>query len=50
MNSKFKIKGLDCVNCANELEKAIQKNSLGKKLECEIPEEIYEEIRMIISK
>ena len=25
MNSKFKIKGLDCVNCANELEKAIQK-------------------------
>ncbi len=35
---------------AQILEKAIQKNSLGKKLECEIPEEIYEEIRMIISK
>lgn len=35
---------------AQILEKAIQKNSLGKKLECEIPEEIYEEIGMIISK
>ena len=35
---------------AQILEKAIQKNSLGKKLEYEIPEEIYEEIRMIISK
>ncbi len=25
MSSKFKIKGLDCANCANELERAIQK-------------------------
>ena len=25
MNSKFKIKGLDCANCASELERAIQK-------------------------
>lgn len=25
MNSKFKIKGLDCANCAAELERAIQK-------------------------
>ena len=25
MNSKFKIRGLDCANCANELERAIQK-------------------------
>ncbi len=25
MKSKFKIKGLDCANCANELERAIQK-------------------------
>ena len=25
MKSKFKINGLDCANCANELERAIQK-------------------------
>ncbi len=25
MKSKFKIKGLDCANCAAELERAIQK-------------------------
>ena len=25
MNSKFKIKGLDCANCASQLERAIQK-------------------------
>lgn len=25
MKLKFKIKGLDCANCANELERAIQK-------------------------
>ena len=25
MNSKFKVKGLDCANCAAELERAIQK-------------------------
>ena len=25
MNSKFKVKGLDCANCATELERAIQK-------------------------
>ena len=25
MNMKFKIKGLDCANCAAELERAIQK-------------------------
>ena len=26
MKSKFKIKGLDCANCAAELERAIQKS------------------------
>ena len=26
MNMKFKIKGLDCANCAAELERAIQKD------------------------
>lgn len=25
MNSKFKVKGLDCANCVAELERAIQK-------------------------
>ena len=25
MKSKFKIKGLDCANCASQLERAIQK-------------------------
>ena len=25
MKSKFKVKGLDCANCAAELERAIQK-------------------------
>ena len=25
MKSKFKIKGLDCANCASQLEKSIQK-------------------------
>lgn len=25
MNSKFKIRGLDCANCAADLERAIQK-------------------------
>ena len=25
MNSKFKVKGLDCANCASQLESAIQK-------------------------
>ena len=25
MNSKFKVKGLDCANCAAELERAIKK-------------------------
>lgn len=32
------------------VEKAIQKNSLGRKLECEIPPEVYEEIKKVISK
>lgn len=32
------------------LEIAKKKNSLGRKLECEIPQEVYEEIEKIISK
>ena len=32
------------------LEKAKKSNALGKHLECEIPEEIYEEIKEIINK
>lgn len=33
----------------NVLKEAKQKNSLGNKLECRIPEAIYEEIEMILS-
>ncbi len=30
------------------LETAIKKNSLGRKLECSIPNEVYDEIRKIL--
>mgnify|MGYP004512196797 CR=1 FL=1 len=32
------------------LEQAIAKNTLGRKLECQIPPEIYDEIKEIINK
>ncbi|HIT10496.1 MAG TPA: YlxR family protein [Candidatus Onthousia faecigallinarum] len=32
------------------LEQAKKKNSLGRKLECEIPDSIYEEIEKILKK
>lgn len=53
MKSKFKIKGLDCANCAADLEKAIQKlhgienvsiNFITQKMEIEYDETINEEI------
>ena len=53
MKSKFKINGLDCANCASELERAIQKlegiksaniNFMAQKMELEYNEEIKEEI------
>ena len=53
MNVKFKIKGLDCANCAAELERAIQKieginsaniNFMTEKMESEYDENNEEEI------
>ena len=60
---KFKIKNLDCANCANELERAIQKidsiknvsiSFMTKKLtfECmeENKEEVLDKIKKVIKK
>lgn len=53
MKSKFKIKGLDCANCANDLERAIQKldgiesasiSFITQKMEIEYDETRKEEI------
>ncbi len=53
MKSKFKIEGLDCANCANELENELGKiegienvsiNFLMQKMELEYKEENKEEI------
>ncbi|MBO5398084.1 MAG: cation transporter [Clostridia bacterium] len=53
MKSKFKIKGLDCANCAAELERAIQKvegienatiSFMTEKMELEFDESQKEEI------
>jgi copper chaperone CopZ len=53
MKSKFKVKGLDCANCAAELERAIQKidgvdavtvNFMTQKMELEYDENQKEEI------
>ena len=63
MKSKFKIKGLDCANCANNLERLIQKiegienaniNFMSEKMEIECniekKEEIIEKIKKVIKK
>lgn len=63
MKSKFKIKGLDCANCAAELERAIQKidgiesaniSFMTEKMEVEYNEAIKEEniqkIKKVIKK
>lgn len=53
MKSKFKIEGLDCANCAAELERAIQKieevescniNFMTEKMELEYDENKKEDI------
>ena len=53
MKVKFKIKGLDCANCANELENSINKidgienaviNFMTEKMELEFDEARKEEI------
>lgn len=53
MKLKFKIKGLDCANCAAELERAIQKvdgvesatiSFMSERMTLEIDEERKEEV------
>ena len=63
MKSKFKIKGLDCANCASQLERAIQKldgvesaniNFMTQKMELEYDEtrkeEIIQNVKKVIKK
>lgn len=59
MKSKFKVKGLDCVNCANELERAIQKlegvesvsiSFMTQKMEIEYDESREEEMIQKVKK
>ena len=59
MKYNFKIKGLDCANCAAELERAIQKiegidnvtiNFMMEKMVIEFDESIKEEIIKKINK
>ncbi len=59
MKSKFKIKGLDCANCANQLESAIQKldgvesaniSFMTQKMELEYDETRKEEIIQSVKK
>ncbi len=59
MKSKFKIKGLDCANCAAELERAIQKldgvesaniSFMTEKIELEYDETRKEEIIQNVKK
>ena len=38
MNNVFKIEGLDCANCARELEEEIEKMSIQIREECSRPE------------
>ena len=63
MNSKFKINGLDCANCASQLERAINKiegiknvniSFMTEKMELEYEnnneEEIIKKVKKIIKK
>ena len=63
MKFKFKIKGIDCANCAAELERAIQKvsgienaniNFMTEKMELEFDEnqkeEIMDRVKKVIKK
>ncbi len=59
MKSKFKIKGLDCANCASQLERAIQKldgvesasiSFMTEKMELEYDETRKEEIMKNVKK
>ena len=63
MKSKFKIKGLDCANCASQLERTIQKiegvesvniSFMTQKMELEYDEtrkeEIIQNVKKVIKK
>ncbi len=59
MKSKFKIKGLDCANCATELERTIQKlkeiesasiSFMAERMEIEYDETKKEEIMQKVKK
>ena len=63
MKRKFKIKGLDCANCASQLERAIQKlegienasiSFMTQKMELEYDEtkkeEIIQNVKKVIKK
>lgn len=63
MNSKFKVKGLDCANCAAELERAIQKiegikkaniSFMAERMELEYDEnnedEIIKKVKKVIKR
>ena len=63
MKSKFKIKGLDCANCASQLERAIQKideiksaniSFMTERMELEYDEnnedEIIRKVKKVIKK
>ncbi len=59
MKSKFKVKGLDCANCAAELERAIKKldgiesaniSFMTQKMEVEYDETKKEEIMKNVKK
>ena len=63
MKSKFKIKGLDCANCASQLEREIQKiegiesaniSFMTQKMELEYDEtrkeEIIQNVKKVIKK
>ncbi len=63
MKSKFRVKGLDCANCANELERAIQKlegvesvsiSFMTQKMEIEYDEtreeEMIQKVKKLIKK
>ena len=59
MKSKFKVKGLDCANCAAGLERAIQKvdgiesaniNFMTEKMEIEYDETRKDEIMQNVKK
>ena len=48
LSSKANGRGAYITKSIEVLEQAIAKNSLGKALECDIPQEVYEQIKKVI--